>query len=59
MGLAEWLLIIKGVLAFPKEVSALIKLLRGTPAERHANILNKIRAEEADMAQTGRPKWDN
>jgi hypothetical protein len=58
VALAEWLLIIRGVLAFPKEVAALVRLLSGTPAERRAKVLEKIRAESDAMAQGSRPVWD-
>jgi len=58
MGLSEWLLIIKGVLAFPKEVAQLIKLLQKTPVQKKDEIMKKIQEEAKSLEAEGRPKWD-
>lgn len=58
MVLADWLLIIKGLLAFPKEIAALVKLLEGTSTERHDKIMEAISRESDEVARTGRPRWD-
>lgn len=57
MALADWLLILKGVLAFPKEMKALVLLLQKTPSEKKADVMAKIQAEADSIEQTGRPKW--
>jgi hypothetical protein len=55
MTLAAWLEIIKGVLAFPGEVLALVQMLRGTPAEQRQAIMARVMGEKAAAQETGRP----
>jgi hypothetical protein len=47
--------LLMGVLKFPEECSALIKLLSKTPEEKHQDILKRINAEEQTFSDTGRP----
>jgi hypothetical protein len=42
---------------FP-EVRKLLRLLQDTPEEKRAEIMERISAEEKQLAETGRPKWD-
>lgn len=58
MGLSEWLLIIKGVLAFPKQVKELILLLQKTPSEKQGEVTKMILEEGKKIAETGRPTWE-
>lgn len=53
-----WLEIIVGVLKFPEQVLALVKLLKDTPAESREKIMARIKDESDQLAKTGRPKWD-
>jgi hypothetical protein len=57
MGFADWLLIIKGVLAFPKEMKALILLLQKTPSEKKDNVMQAIQSESEKLEKEGRPEW--
>lgn len=58
MTLATILEIIKGVLQFPEAILKLIRILRDTPVEQHAKIMEKIEAERKHLEETGRPIWD-
>lgn len=56
MTAAAWLEVIKGVLAFPKEVLALVQLLKGTPAEQRQAIMVRVMGERDSAKETGRPE---
>lgn len=58
MGLVEILAIINGVLKFPGEVLALIKILQKTPQEKREQIMQSVQAESDKFAAGGRPEWD-
>lgn len=58
MSLTLWLEVIKGVLAFPKEVLAVIRFFQKTPAEKHEDLLKAIQKEAEAFEQTGRPTWE-
>lgn len=55
MSLATIIELIFGLLKFPQEISALIRLLSKTPAEKHDQILKVIMDQQRYMEQTGRP----
>lgn len=57
MNVAAVLEIIKGVLKFPGEVLALIRMLRDTPEESREKIMAAARTEADRFAKTGRPEW--
>jgi hypothetical protein len=57
MQLAAWLEVIKGVLAFPKEVLAIVRLFQKTPEEKHQDLVAAIQKEAAVFQETGRPSW--
>jgi hypothetical protein len=57
MTLSAWLALIQGVLAFPNEVLALVKALKGTPVAQQQAIMGAVQAEQAKFEQTGRPTW--
>lgn len=50
--------IVSGVLKFPGEVLALIRVLQGTPAEQQSKIMEAIARERDSLEKTGRPTWD-
>lgn len=56
MGLLEILSLISGVLKFPGEVMALIRLLQGTPEEHRQKIMEAIQKEADSFKNTGRPQ---
>ena len=56
MTLTIWLEIFAGVLKFPGEVRALLKILRDTPAESNEKIVISIGEKSQEFARTGRPK---
>lgn len=56
MTVALVLEIIRGVLAFPKEVLALVQLLKGTSAEQRSAIMARVTAEKDRAKETGRPE---
>lgn len=57
LGLAGWLEIIKGVLAFPDKILAVVRLFQKTPAEKHYDLLKAAQDEAAKWDSTGRPTW--
>lgn len=58
IGLKELFMLIQGILAFPKEIGALIELLKKTPQEQHEDIVKSIQKEAENFEKTGRPSWD-
>lgn len=58
MSFAVILEIILGVLKFPSEVSAFIRLISKSPEEKRQEILKNIEAESKKLDETGRPTWD-
>lgn len=56
MGFAEIIELIKGVLAFPTEILAIIRIFKTTPAENRAKITARIQADQLLEQQTGRPQ---
>ena len=59
--MATALLILQAIMAalkFPSELSAFIKLISKSPAEKRDEITKRILAEEEKFAETGRPTWD-
>ncbi len=58
MPFSEILTLIGGVLAFPKTILEIVKLLQKTPQEAHQEIVKKINEEAQKFQETGRPKWD-
>jgi hypothetical protein len=48
--------IIQGVLKFPGEVLALVRILKDTPEESREKIMAAMQAESAKFAETGRPE---
>ena len=61
MTIGGLLAVILAFLKFPAELTAFIKLLQKTPAEKQADILKQVNAMVA-MSQSsddGRPKWDS
>lgn len=57
MTLASILTIIQGVLQFPAQVTALIKILQATPAQQHDQLVAAMQKEADTLKQTGRPTW--
>lgn len=57
MAIAQILELISGVLAFPGQVLAIIRILKKTPQENHDDLLKSMAAEADKFAQTGRPTW--
>ena len=57
MGVGAILDIISGVLQFPGQITALIKILRSTPAENQAKIMEHIQTAAHDFNASGRPTW--
>ena len=55
MSLAVILEIIAGVLRFPQEVSALIRLLSKSTEEKRQEISDNIQKELKEFQDTGRP----
>lgn len=51
----EILALITGLLNFPKEVMALIKLLQDTPEEKRDDIRKRVMDEFQKFSDTGRP----
>lgn len=58
MGIAEIILLITGLLQFPKTILEFVKLLKKTPQEKHEDIVKAIAEEAKKFEDTGRPKWD-
>lgn len=59
MSLTGWLEIIKGVLSFPGEVLALVRVLQGTPDEKRQALVSQIQKMSDDFKETGRPTWES
>lgn len=57
MGFAEVVAIIGGVFKFWDQVVWLIKTLQKTPAEKHEDLLGRIRKEADTFEESGRPTW--
>jgi hypothetical protein len=57
MGFMEWIALLRGVLAFPKEVANLIKLLQKSPSEKKTEISKELEDEAKKLEETGRPTW--
>ena len=57
MGIAEIMAIVSGVLQFPGQILALIKILRSTPAENQEKIMIQIQDAAHKFNETGRPTW--
>ncbi len=55
MGVAEILMLIKGVIEFPGVILQFVKLLRKTPQENHEDLLEAVRQEAKLFEETGRP----
>lgn len=49
--------LILGVLKFPTTILEFIRVLKKTPAEQHAGLIEKIKKEETEFQDTGRPDW--
>lgn len=50
--------IILGVLKFPGEISAFIRLISKSPEEKRQEILKNIGVESDKLDKEGRPTWD-
>ena len=59
MSLAVILEIIVGILKFPGEVSAFIRLISKSPEEKRQEILKNIEIESRKLDREGRPGWDD
>ena len=59
MTFLEIMALIKGVLAFPQQILALVKLIQGTPEANREAMLAKLHDEALNFQATGRPTWDN
>lgn len=57
MTLAGIITLLTGLLQFPKEILRLIAVLKGTPEERHADLLAQMEKESKAFQDTGRPTW--
>lgn len=57
MTFLEIMALIKGVLAFPHEVLALVRLIQGTPEANREAMLSKLHDEAVSFQSTGRPTW--
>jgi len=57
MTISAILAFITGLLQFPGQISALIKMLRQTPAEQQGAIMQAMLAEGENFRKTGRPTW--
>lgn len=58
MTVASILEIIDGLLKFPNEILALVKMLKGTASEADAAIVAKAQSDWDTLQKTGRPTWD-
>lgn len=50
--------LITAVLTFPKEISALYKMLKATPEENRQKIMIAAQKECDSFKKTGRPTWE-
>lgn len=50
--------LITGILKFPHEVLALVRLLQGTPDAQKQDVMKAIEAASVNFQKTGRPTWD-
>jgi hypothetical protein len=57
MTLAMFVEIALGVLKFPETILKFIKLIKGTPLEKHEALLAKLQEETTKFEDTGRPSW--
>ncbi len=53
----ELLVLLTGVLQFPKAILELIKVLKNTPEEKHDALVKHMIDEAYQFSVTGRPKW--
>lgn len=58
MGFWEILGVIKAALDFPAELRAFIKLISKSPAEKRAEILERVMKESDSIDHGGRPQWE-
>lgn len=56
LSLTEILALIQGVLAFPGECLALVRMLQGTPEQHREEIMASVQKAADGFAQTGRPQ---
>lgn len=57
MGVAEILALVSGLFQFPKQLLALINVLKKSTAEKQAEITKMISDEDEKLRKTGRPIW--
>lgn len=50
--------LITGVLKFPSEVLALVRVLKGTSDEQRQAVVAQVQKMSDDFKNTGRPTWD-
>lgn len=57
MGLAAWLELIKGILAFPDAMLKIVRLMSGTPEEHRESLVSAIQVQADSFVKSGRPTW--
>ena len=55
LGIAAWIELVRGILAFPAAASALIKQLSKTPEEKHDALVAEVEKQAESFRKTGRP----
>lgn len=58
MTISAILSLIIGILQFPAQMSAFLKILQKTPEEQHNALIASIQAQSAAYQASGRPNWD-
>lgn len=57
MGIAAWLELIKGILAFPDAMLRMVRALQGTPEQHREALVSAIQVQADSFAKSGRPTW--